>query len=380
MARNFSSGAAGPKMAFMITNAPLALRLGGDELRDMRKAAYAAGKPGQASSRRHRHSPRRSHAPVKPAKVELPRMTARQADKAPEQQQSTSGSVNAALGLLPAEEMSFYFPEAPNAVSLPPVVTELIIPMEPDLVTILSHPSPFDEEEQQQATGGGRMLDGQLREDALRTGDAYTLHKQKMRALWRLLEEMERGTVSAYTTPLSHAWRIRDSDVEFLPQTAHHVGYRVRIKGYSVKEVKELLVARLGRRSGEWFGQLVREVPATPAEPASPSASPTSSDGSFSMLHAPPTLSSPGSDASSSSSDRLSDDDGMLLASPPSPSPAAASSSSRAWSPSSSSSSSSSSMLHSPPSLSFSATFSSRLRHGRQEEDGDEEWLQDSRI
>ncbi|PWN30110.1 GTP-binding protein lepa [Jaminaea rosea] len=371
-ARQFSS--AGPKAAYLITNAPLALRLGGDELRDGYATGYT-GKPGQASATKMpmRRSPRRSAGLSKAPKVELPRMS-----KAPVKQGHAKTPAVPAEGLLPSHEMSFYFPEAPvtPAPTTADVTTELIIPMEPDLVTILARPSSFDDDGESDYTSSDHMLTEELQHRARLTSDSYHLHKLKLRAVWQLLEEMEAGSASLLpSSGQKQKHRLRETDVEFMPNTAHHVGYRVKVRGYSALEVKELLISRLGSKHGAWFGQLVREVPAasSPTSAASPSAASRSdqsdSDGSFSMLHAPPSPSDLGGDSSDGFEQDLFSPSAIV--SPQLPSRSSSSSSFSSRRPSSSSTGS---MLHSPPSLNFSASFSSNFS-----DEDDDLYLQDSR-
>lgn len=371
-ARNFSSGA--PKFAYLITNAPLALRAGGDELRDGLGKTNKAGD----NARLARRSPRRS-APLTQSqrhnlavRVGTSSLRANEkASKASKASTSYQPTVTEKKAAAASSDLDLYFPEVPVTVNeaerrSSSAIAELIIPMEPDVLTILAHT------EVEASLERPYMLDRHLRDVSQLTTEAYHLHKIRLRTVWRLLEDLESGHLSFG----GKRRFVRDSDVEFLPETLHHVGYKVRVRGFSADEIKSLLVDRLGVEHGKWFGQMVRDVPHQTPNPTPGHALEDSVSSTSSVMNG------------------SGEDDGFLV-SPPAQwaeladshaEPAAWDLCSNAETTSSEDLESvgtvSSSSLHSPPQMSFSAAFSSLMHppgHYRHD-DHDDDWLQDSRL
>ncbi|CAO1628676.1 unnamed protein product [Parajaminaea phylloscopi] len=360
VARNFSAGT--PHFAYLITNAPLALRAVGDELRSNNKSG---DKTTIAGPRKPRRSPRRLGAGTESQRQKLLlRVASGQNASTSAQASKAIRASTAAKAPSQAERYEsnydLYFPEVPvqheSAASACNALTEMVIPMEPDIYHILAYETMLDG----QQTASGRMLDGRLRQATEQTLDAYHLHKLRLRGVFRLLEDLEAGM----PRPGEHRV-VRYSDVEFLPDTLHHVGYKVRIRGYTATEIRQMLVERLGIEHGQWFGQMVRNVsPAQPSSPASAMTGDHEDDGlvgifpqDYDTVDEVHTIASP--PLSSRRSTASSYDDLELL-----------------------SSGSDDSMLFSPPPLSFSATFTSMMHTddswGPSHHDEDD-WLQDSR-
>lgn len=251
-ARNFSLGP--PKFAYLIANAPLSLRAGGDELRDNLKQDNT-----KTEACGPRLSPRRIASLTEAQQNSTLIRVSPEAKAFTLDQASSTKEANAPVrrhqfadNTTSAREYDLHFPEVPikrDVVSS--VLTEMVIPMEPDVYNILAHGASFDKD------NGDRLhlLDSRLRESKQQIVDAYHVYKLRLRTVLRLCEDLE-----ADTPHLGQRRLVRDSGLEFMPDTAHHVGYKVHIRGYSAEQLKELLIERLGLSHGEWFGQLIRDV------------------------------------------------------------------------------------------------------------------------
>lgn len=252
LARNFSSGA--PQFAQLITNAPLALRAGVDELREYNKKLSVRAQHPSSSARAP--SSKAAHQFSINAHSKRPTASLKQAlvchdSLAAELSQQSGGSA--------ASDMDLYFPE-PQVLSAETghhsIVTEMVIPVDPDIVTLLDHRFLSDEKLQRPLS----LLDQRLCQMCQTTSEAYRLHGLRLKIVWQLLRDLAQASSADHHSFTPNAFFEDDSLLGFLPETLHQVGYRVKIRGHSAERVKELLIDRLGLEHGEWFGQLVRTI------------------------------------------------------------------------------------------------------------------------
>lgn len=252
LARNFSSG--GPQFAQLITNAPLALRAGADELREYNKKLSVRAQHPSSSAR----APSSKAAHQFSVNAHSKRLTAslKQAlvchdSPADELSQQSGGSA--------ASDMDLYFPE-PQVLCAETghhsIVTEMVIPVDPDIVMLLDHRFLPDEKLQRPLS----LLDQRLCQMCQTTSEAYRLHGLRLKVVWQLLRDLAQASSADHHSFTPNAFFEDDSLLGFLPETLHQVGYKVKIRGHSAERVKELLIDRLGLEHGQWFGQLVRTV------------------------------------------------------------------------------------------------------------------------
>ncbi|CAO1619596.1 unnamed protein product [Jaminaea pallidilutea] len=252
LARNFSSG--GPQLAQLITNAPLALRAGADELREYHKKSSVCAQHPSSSAR----APSSKAAHQFSVNAHSKRLTA-SLKQALVCHDSPAAELSEQSGGPAASDMDLYFPE-PQVLCAETghysIVTEMVIPVDPDIVMLLDHRFLSDEKLQQPLS----LLDQRLCQMCQTTSEAYRLHGLRLKVVWQLLRDLAPASSADHHSFTPNAFFEDDSLLGFLPETLHQVGYKVKIRGRSAERVKELLIDRLGLEHGEWFGQLVRTI------------------------------------------------------------------------------------------------------------------------